>query len=43
MLFPIVGVIMLIVALLMFGPIGIVAWALAMGVTYWYGKKQGWW
>ncbi|MBC7076712.1 MAG: hypothetical protein H5T92_00125 [Synergistales bacterium] len=40
--YALAGAIMLIVALTVFGPVGLVAWILAMIGAYWYAKKEGW-
>ncbi len=40
--YAIAGAIMFGVALAAFGPIGLLAWLLAMIGAYWYAKKEGW-
>ncbi|MBC7293941.1 MAG: hypothetical protein H5T70_10080 [Chloroflexi bacterium] len=40
--YAIAGAIMFFVSLAAFGPVGILAWVLAMLGAYWYGRKQGW-
>lgn len=40
--YAIAGAVMLAVSLATFGPIGLLAWVLAMLGAYWYGKKRGW-